>query len=87
MVKIWNFAKDRGYENFQFLTKFWLNLKLTEIVQINKKTLYNIILTLEIQSQVRNDIVQEVVKIWNFAKDRGHENLQFLTKFWLYLKL
>ena len=37
--KIGNFAKDRGHENFQFLIKFWLNLKLPEIVQINKKTL------------------------------------------------
>ena len=87
MVKIWNFAKDRGHENFQFLTKFWSNLKLPEIVQINKKTLYNTILRPAIHSQVRNDNVQKVVKIWNFAKDRGHENFQFLTKFWLNLKL
>ena len=45
------------------------------------------ILILVIPSQVRNDNVQKVVKIWNFAKDRGHENFQFLTKFWLNLKL
>ena len=31
---------NRGHENFQFLTKFWLDLKLSEILQINiKKTL------------------------------------------------
>ena len=39
LVKIWNFAKDRGHENFQFLTKFWLNLKLPEILQIKVRTL------------------------------------------------
>ena len=39
VVKIWNFAKDRGHENFQILTKFWLNLKLPEILQINIRTL------------------------------------------------
>ena len=32
-------------------------------------------------SQVKNDNVQKVVKIGNFAKDRGHENFQFFTKF------
>ena len=39
IVKIWNFAKDRGHLNFKFLTKFWLNLKLPQMVQNNKKTL------------------------------------------------
>ena len=39
------------------------------------------ILILAIHSQVRNDIFQKVVKIWNFAKDHGHENFQFLTNF------
>ena len=34
-----NFDKDRGHENFQFLTKFWLNLKLPEIIQIDIRTL------------------------------------------------
>ena len=121
-----NFAKERGHENFQFLTKFslnlklpvmvqnnknntleyyfdtwnWLtsqkwqwsksgqnlkfrsgprswkfsifdkirlNLKLPQFVQMNKKTLLNVILILAIHSQVRNDNVQNVDKIWNFA--------------------
>ena len=87
VVKIWNFAKDRGHENFQFLTKFWLNLKLSEIVKMNKKN------TLEYYFDTCNSLksqkcnVQKVVKIWNFSKDRGHQNFQFLTKFWLNLKL
>ena len=43
VLKSWskseNFDKDRGHENFQFLTKFWLNLKLPEIIQIDIRTL------------------------------------------------
>ena len=43
VLKTWsksqNFAKDCGHENFQFFTKFWLNLKLPEIIQMNKRTL------------------------------------------------
>ena len=87
LIKIWNFAQVRGHENFQFLTKFWFNIKLLQILQINKRTLQNNILKPAIHSQIRNDNVQKVVKIWNFAKDSGHEIFQFLTKFWLKLKL
>ena len=39
MMKILNFAEDRGHENYQFLTEFWLNLKLPEIFQIDIRTL------------------------------------------------
>ena len=43
VMKSWSKSEislqDRGHENFQFLTKFWLNLKLPEILQINKRTL------------------------------------------------
>ena len=28
-----------------------------------------------------NEFLKKLVKILNFAKDRGHENFQFLTKF------
>ena len=87
LVKIWNFAKDRGDENFQFFTKFWLNLKLSEIIQMNKRSLQNTILRVAIHLQGWNESLEKLVKIWNFAKDRGHENFQFLTKFWLNLKL
>ena len=33
-----------------------------------------------IHSKVRNDNVQKDVKIWNFAKDRSHENYQIFDK-------
>ena len=39
LVSMWNFDKDRGHEIYQFLTKFWLNHKLPEILQIDMKTL------------------------------------------------
>ena len=39
VVKIWNFAKHCSHEKFQFLTKFWLNLKLSEMIENNKKKL------------------------------------------------
>ena len=74
-------------KNFQFFTKFWLNLKLPKILLIDIRTLYNDILRLAIHSQVWNESLEKLVKIWNFAKDRGHQNFQFFTKFWPDLKL
>ena len=67
---------------FNFFTKFWLNLKLPEIIQIDIRTLLNAILRLAIHSQMWNESLEKLVKIWNFAKERGNENFQFFTKFW-----
>ena len=40
VLKTWSKSEiSLSHENFQFFTKFWINLKLPEILQMNKRTL------------------------------------------------
>ena len=59
---------------FSIFEKILTQAQTSTNISIQQKNTKNTILRPAIHSQVRNDNVQKVVKIWKFAKDRGHEN-------------